>query len=183
MAVTVVETERLRLRPWAPDDVEPLAAVFAIPAVWRYPFGRGLTREETERFLQRHLRHWEADGFGSWAAELRGTRELVGYVGLTTPTWLPEVMPAVEVGWRLHPAHWGQGLATEGGRASLRHGFEELGLDRIIGIFVPENVASGRVMEKLGMKPFLTTTDPYSARRGPLEVRAITAAAWRAQAA
>ena len=178
--MTVVETERLRLRPWTVDDLDPLAAIFALPEVSWFPFGRGLAREETERFLGRHLGHWETHGWGSWAAELRGRPELIGYVGLCTVTWLPEVMPAVEVGWRLHPAYWGRGLATEGGRAGLGYGFDDVGLDRIISIFIPENVGSGRVMAKLGMEPFLATTDPTFG--SPLEVREITAAAWRAQA-
>lgn len=178
--VSVVDTERLRLRPWSPDDLDAMAAIFALPAVSWYPFGRGLTRDETRGFVDRHVRQWEVHGFGSWAVELRGEPGLIGYVGLSTVNWLPAVMPAVEVGWRLHPTHWGRGLATEGGRASLRYGFEDVGLDRIIGIFVPENVASGRVMAKLGMQPFLTATDPTFGSR--LEVREITAAAWRGRA-
>ncbi len=179
--MTVVETERLRLRPWKGEDLDPLVALFALPEVSWYPFGRGLTGDETRRFLDRHIGHWETHGFGSWAVELHGHEELIGYVGLATVNWLPEVMPAVEVGWRLHPAHWGRGLATEGGRAGLRYGFDDVGLDRIISIFVPDNVASGRVMSKLGMQPFLTTTDPDLGSR--LEVREITAAAWRGGAA
>lgn len=175
---TTVETERLRLRPWEADDLDALAAIFAEPDFWRYPFGRGLTREETERFLERQIDHWATHGFGMWAAESRGGAQLLGYIGLAIPTWLPEVLPAVEVGWRLRPDHWGRGLATEGGRASLRHGFEELGLDRIVSIFVPDNVASGRVMAKLGLTTVLTTTDPGSG--APVEVREITRYAWRA---
>lgn len=175
---TTVDTERLRLRPWEPDDLDALAAVFAEPDFWWYPFGRGLTREETERFVQRQIDHWATHGFGMWAAESRDDAQLIGYVGLAIPTWLPEVLPAVEVGWRLRPDHWGRGLATEGGRASLRYGFEELGLDRIVSIFVPDNVASGRVMAKLGMTTVSTTTDPGSG--APVEVREITRDAWRA---
>lgn len=174
--MTTVETERLRLRGWAADDLDALAAIFAEPAFWHHPFGRGLSRDETERFIDRQLDGWATQGFGLWAAELREEGVLIGFIGLTVPQWLPEVLPAVEVGWRLHPAHWGRGLATEGGRASLEYGFEALGLDRIISIFTPANVASGRVMDKLGMTPFLTTTDPE--RDIPLEVRAITRGVW-----
>ncbi len=179
--MTVVDTERLRLRPWRADDLDPLAALFVLPEVSRYPFGRGLTRDETQRFLDRHLGHWETHGWGSWAVEPRGERQLIGYAGLSSVTWLPEVMPAVEVGWRLHPAWWGRGLATEGGRASLAYGFDDVGLDRIVSIFIAENAASGRVMAKLGMRQVLTTTDPTFGSL--VEVREITAAGWRAQAA
>jgi len=175
--VDTVETDRLLLRPWRPDDIEPLAALFADPDVWRFPFGRGLTREESERFLDRHIHHRDTHGFGMWAAELKGENELVGFVGLAVPAWLPVVLPAVEIGYRLHPAHWGRGLATEAARATLGHGFDVLRLDRIIGIFMPGNVASGRVMTKLGMRDCLTTTDP---RHGfVLQVREITCDEWR----
>jgi RimJ/RimL family protein N-acetyltransferase len=175
-AMSVVQTERLVLRPWEPSDIDDLVALFAIPAVWKYPAGRGLARDESEQFLERQLGHWEEHGFGLWAAELAGERTLIGFIGLAVPKWLPEVLPAVEVGWRLHPDQWGKGLATEGARASLRHGFETLGLDRIISIFDPDNVASGRVMEKLGMRSCLTTTDP---RWGTtLLVREIVRAEW-----
>ena len=177
----VLDAGSLRLRPWRPDDLDALADIFAIPAVSWFPVGRGMTREESRRFLDRHVGHWDTHGFGSWAVELREEPGLIGYMGLATVDWLPPVMPAVEVGWRLHLDHWGRGLATEGGRASLGYGFERVGLDRIISIFIPENVASGRVMSKLGMQPFLTTTDPSFGR--PLEARELTESAWRAQAA
>ena len=158
--VTVIQTDRLTLRPWAPRDIDALAPIFADKAVWCFPFGRGLDREATDQFIARQISHQEAHGFGLWAAELNTDRRLIGFIGLAVPTWLPEVLPAVEVGWRLHPDHWGQELATEGGRASLKYGFDRIGLDRIISIYDPENVASGRVMEKLGMRPWLRMTDP-----------------------
>jgi len=172
-----VETERLVLRSWSPTDIDRLSAVFAEPDVWRHPFGRGLSRSESERFLIRQLEHWDAHGFGSWAAEMKGGGPLIGYIGLSIPSWLPQVLPAVEVGWRLHPGHWGRGLATEGGRASLRYGFEKLKLHRVISIFAPDNVASGRVMEKLGMHDHCSTTHPEQGI--PLSVREITRFDWQ----
>jgi RimJ/RimL family protein N-acetyltransferase len=175
--MTAVETERLLLRPWSPADIDDLVTVFAKPEVWRHPFGRGLSRRESEEFLDRQLAHWTANSFGLWAAELKANGRLIGYIGLSIPGWLPQVLPAVEVGWRLHPLYWGGGLATEGGRASLRYGFETLELDRIISIFNPDNVASGRVMEKLGMHDCLATTD--AARGVRLSVREISRLQWQ----
>lgn len=175
--MSAVETERLLLRPWSPTDIEDLAALFAEPKVWHYPFGRGLSRLESEQFLDRQMEHWEANGFGMWAAVLTESAQLIGYIGLSIPSWLPQVLPAVEIGWRLHPDYWGRGLATEGGRASLRHGFEAVDLDRIISIFTPDNVASGRVMEKLRMRDRLATTD--EARGIRLAVREITRTEWQ----
>ena len=179
--MTAVETARLLLRPWSPADLRSLTALFREPDVWRYPFGRGLSAAEAKRFLEHQLEHWETTGFGLWAAELKASRRLIGYTGLSVPSWLPQVLPAVEVGWRLHPDYWGMGLATEGGRASLRFGFETLALSRIISISSPDNVASVRVMEKIGMRAWLTTTDP--ARGTRLSVHEISSYRWRVASA
>ncbi len=84
-AVATVETERLLLRPWRHDDLDQLATVFAEPAVWTYPFGRGLSREETERFLDRQFQHWEQHGFGLWTAEVKDGGAPIGFIGLAVP--------------------------------------------------------------------------------------------------
>lgn len=172
-----VETERMLLRPLRPDDIDPLAVLFADPAVWRYPVGRGLTREESKLFLERQISRRETDGFAMWAAELKESNELIGFIGLSVPVWLPEVLPAVEAGWRLTPRCWGRGLATEGARASVRYGFDVLALDRIISIYMPDNEASGRVMTKLGMRDWLITKDPTFGHT--IHIRAITVDEWR----
>jgi ribosomal-protein-alanine N-acetyltransferase len=93
------------------------------------------------------LKHWEARGYGLWAVEARSDGTLMGRCGLQ---WLPDT-EEVEVDFILGRPFWGQGFGTEAGRASLRHGFEELGLERVVGIVHVENIASRRVLEKLGM--------------------------------
>jgi RimJ/RimL family protein N-acetyltransferase len=166
----------LLLRPLEPSDLDALVALHAIPEFWWYPLQRGQTREETEEFLARHRAGWDNAGFDVWAAVLRETGALVGWTGLSQPLFLPEILPAVEVGWRFDPAVWGRGLATEAGNAGLRFGFETLGLDRIVSVYEPDNVKSGRVMERLGMTFDRDTTHP---RMGvPVRVMAITRTAW-----
>jgi RimJ/RimL family protein N-acetyltransferase len=155
-----VSTERLLLRPWDDDDLDELRAVFAKPEVWWYPDKRGRGVEETRAFLARRIELWASRGWSHWAVVHRVHGRLIGFLGLEPPTFLPEVMPTVEVGWRLDPQYWGQGLATEGGRAALRFGFEVLGLDEIVSIYQPDNVASGRVMEHLGMRHDRDTVHP-----------------------
>jgi len=155
-------TPRLRLRRWRQDDLGPLTAIFAEPEVWRFPFGRGFTPDETEGFLARRLVAQDREGSSPAAAEDRETGRLIGYVGLSVPEWLPEVLPAVEVGWRLAPSFWGRGLATEGARAALDHGFTEMGLSEVISVYEPENVASGRVMARVGMRLVRETRHPAS---------------------
>jgi RimJ/RimL family protein N-acetyltransferase len=151
MAPPELKTPRLRLRGWRAADLDAFAAINARPEVVRYLGRAPMTRAETAEQLERITVHWEEHGFGLWAAEERATGRLTGFVGLSHPFFLPAVMPAVEVGWRLDPDVWGRGLATEGGAASLRYGFDVLGLERILSIIDPRNEASRRVAAKLGM--------------------------------
>ncbi len=150
-SVDLVETDRLLLRRWTLDDLDPLVRVFRKPEVWWFPFKRGMTAEETEAFLHRKLKEWESRGWSQWAVETKDEPVLIGFLGLCPPDFLPEVMPTVEVGFRIDPDYWGQGLATEGACAALEFGFNVLGLTEIVSIYEPDNVASGRVMQRLGM--------------------------------
>jgi len=173
----VVETDRLVLRRWCSDDLDALTRVFAKADVWWFPFKRGWTAEETEAFLNRKLQEWDSRGWSQWAVVDKAEQVLIGFLGLCPPTFLPEVMPTVEVGWRLDPDFWGRGLATEGGHAALDLGFRALELDEIVSIYEPENVASGRVMEHLGMTRDRDTKHP---ERGiPLRVFKIRREAWQ----
>jgi RimJ/RimL family protein N-acetyltransferase len=149
-----LRTERLLLRRWRPADAEPLAAINADPEVMRY-IGRGavLGRGLSDDLLTRFEREWRDRGFGLWAVEEQATPgELLGFCGLSVPMFLPEVLPCVEVGWRLARAAWGRGLATEAARAALAFGFgPEHGMREILAIVSPGNERSLRVAEKLGM--------------------------------
>jgi RimJ/RimL family protein N-acetyltransferase len=146
-----VRTARLDLRRFSASDLDELADVFARTEVWQFPYGRGFTRDETAAFLDQQVAAWSELGFGSWIARTATDGRVIGYVGLSVPTFLPEILPAVEVGWRLHPDTWGHGYATEGATAALEHGFNALGLDRICSVPQAGNSASARVCERLGM--------------------------------
>ena len=110
-----------------------------------------LSRQESEAMVDRIEAHFDAHGFGLWAAELRQVKSLVGFIGLNVPSFEAHFTPCVEIGWRLAADHWGQGLATEGANAVVRYSFEKLGLGELVSFTAPANVASRRVMEKLGM--------------------------------
>jgi RimJ/RimL family protein N-acetyltransferase len=146
----VIETERLLLRDWQPSDAEPFAVLNADPEVTRYLRGP-VPRAESDELIARIRAHWRDHGFGLYAVEVKETRDFAGFIGLAVPSFLPDVLPAVEVGWRLAREHWGSGYATEGARACLDHGFGDLGLRQVISIIDPRNAASVRVAEKLGM--------------------------------
>ena len=163
-----VQTERLLLRPWRPaEDLDSLAALNAEPEVMRWVApNRPLSRDESAELLDRVVRHWDDHGFGLWAVQPRDEHAgCIGFAGLAIPSFLPAVLPAVEVGWRLAPAWWGRGLATEAARASVRYGFETLGLRTIVSIIDPGNARSLRVAEKLGMRPGRDRVHPVTRRR------------------
>ncbi|MEV6201942.1 GNAT family N-acetyltransferase [Streptomyces sp. NPDC051771] len=162
----MLETPRLVLRRWRADDVAPMTAVNEDPEVMRWIGDGGVRDEQQTRLGIEAMEHeWESQGFGLFAVEIRATGELAGFTGLSVPDFMPELLPAVEVGWRLGRAYWGQGVATEAAAAALRFGFEECGVDRMVGIAQLGNGASERVMTKLGMRPVRETVDPSCGRR------------------
>jgi RimJ/RimL family protein N-acetyltransferase len=166
--VPVVETERLRLRPWrAADDLPALAALNADAEVMRWVApNRPLRADESAALLERIEDHWRAHGYGLWAVEPRAdSAGCIGFAGLAVPSFLPEVLPAVEVGWRLDRAWWGRGLATEAAAASIAYGFETLGLRSVVSIIDAGNERSLRVAEKLGMRPAPDRLHPVTRRR------------------
>jgi RimJ/RimL family protein N-acetyltransferase len=146
----MLTTDRLLLRRWRPDDRAPFAAMNADPAVRRF-FSGLLTRAQSDASAARFDAAIERDGFGLFALELPGEAGFIGFTGLMRVTFEAPFTPAVEIGWRLAPAYQGRGLATEAARACLDFGFNNLGLSEIVAFTVPDNTASRRVMDKLGM--------------------------------
>lgn len=166
-------TARLRLRRWRDADVDPLAAINADPEVMRW-IGDGSVRDRatTGAEISASEEMWRTRGYGRFAVELRDTGELAGLVGMAVPDDVPDVMPAVEIGWRFARAHWGRGLATEAAGAALRFAFTDTGLDRLVGVHLVGNDASARVMLKLGMRFHVATTEVVYGR--PVHVYTIT---------
>jgi RimJ/RimL family protein N-acetyltransferase len=160
-------TERLVLRSWRPSDRAPFARLNADPEVVRFVSdGAPLTRAQSDALLDAIEAHWHEHGFGLWCAAAREEPDdCLGFVGLAVPSFLPAVLPAVEVGWRLARPAWGRGLATEGARASLRHAFEDLDLQAVISIIDPTNERSIRVAQKLGMRRGRDHLHPRTGRR------------------
>lgn len=146
----VAQTERLILRRWQPSDREPFARMNGDPRVMEF-FPGVLTREQSNESADRIEAHFERHGFGLCAAELRGTGDFIGFIGLAVPPFEAHFTPCVEIGWRLAPEYWGRGLATEGAREMIRYAFEVVGLEELVSMTVPANLRSRHVMEKLGM--------------------------------
>lgn len=144
------ETPRLRLRRWRDADRDPFAAMNADPAVMEY-FPSTLAREASDRSIDAWQAQFEERGWSNWAIELRDSGEFVGFVGLSVPVRVLPFSPCVEIGWRLARAHWGRGYATEGARAVLTIGYEDIGLEEIVSFTSEVNRRSWAVMERIGM--------------------------------
>ena len=114
-------------------------------------FRAPLTLVETAALVASIENCFRDNGYGLWAAESQKTGQLAGFVGLSPVDGPYPFAPAVEIGWRLARGCWGQGFATEGARASLRFGFDKIGLSEIVSFTAEINEPSRRVMERIGM--------------------------------
>ncbi len=177
----MLSTERLLLRTWRADDLEPFAALNADPEVVEFLGGVAVPRAESDAIAAYADGLWEEERLGLLAVERRSDGAFLGFCGLhRLPDWYPD---DVEIAWRLAREHWGHGYATEAARAWLDHGFGTLGLDRVISTTDrdPPNVRSIAVMRRLGM---VWDHDAELAEDGvtfPAVVHSITADRWRAQ--
>ena len=146
-----IQTERLVLRQWQESDRDAFAAINADPRVTEH-FPSPATREESDELFDRIVADIDRWGFGLYAVEISGTAQMAGFNGLIVPRFDEHFTPCVEICWRLAFDTWGQGLATEGGRAILNAVFERTELTEIVAMTALENRRSERVMQKLGMK-------------------------------
>jgi RimJ/RimL family protein N-acetyltransferase len=143
----MLETERLRLRMFTKDDLEPYCAMGADPEVMRFVGeGKPLTRTDAWRHIAIFLGTWQLRGYGTWAVEDKASRQFLGRVGYIHP----EGWPGIELGWALARPFWGRGLATEAARACLKHCFSSFGFTRVVSLIHPENRRSIAVAERLG---------------------------------
>lgn len=148
MRISSRDTARLRLRSWVLADVDPLCQIMNQPAILQYfPNNAPPDLEKTKRLVNFQLSHWEDHGYGWWAVQEKDRSHLIGWCGLQ---YLPDT-DEIEIGYLLDKNYWGKGLATEASNSGLEFGFSELGIHEIVGIVHPENNASIRVLEKLGM--------------------------------
>jgi ribosomal-protein-alanine N-acetyltransferase len=148
----IIETDRLMLRRFDPSDLDEFAPIMADADVMRFSKSGPWTRGRTEEFLKGCQADYSKArwGYGRLAVVLKSDNRLIGFAGLARFDEI-DGSPEVEIGYRLHPEYWGRGLGTEAAAASRDHGFRDLGMTRLISLIQPENVASIRVAEKIGM--------------------------------
>jgi RimJ/RimL family protein N-acetyltransferase len=163
-------TPRLRLRGWTAADAAPMAAINSDPEVTRH-LNRAVDPAAVAAFLDRALADWAEHGFGWYALESRevgSEGRLLGFAGVSHPTFMPELAARPELGWRLARSAWGRGLATEAACAARDDAFGRLGLPELISIIHPGNDRSQRVAVKLGMKRERQALNPVLGR--PVDV-------------
>jgi len=163
----MIETSRLVLRPWRDSDLAPFAALNADPIVTRFLRG-ALTRDDSDAYVRRNQRHMAEHGFGTWAVEAPGVAPFIGAVGLSHLRLETSFTPAVEVAWRLDRRFWGRGYATEAAQAAVADGFTRVGLREIVAITALVNMASQRVMQRLGMTRAIEFDHPLLGAESPL---------------
>ena len=160
-----LETDRLVLRRWEAGDFAPFAALCADPEVMRYiSDGRTSDPETVRKMIDRFEQGWRERGYGLFAVALKSDGRFIGFTGLSIPTFLPEILPSVEIGWRFARAHWERGYASEAAARALDFAVQDCDLTNIVSIYQTPNTASKRIMEKLGMVLDRQTIDPSCGR-------------------
>jgi RimJ/RimL family protein N-acetyltransferase len=144
----ILETSRLRLREFTPQDADALAAVLGDPLAMQY-YPAAFDGKGVEEWIVRNLERYRRDGHSLWAMLLKDTGELIGDCGCA----LQEVegKNEIEVGYHVRRDLWGKGYATEAAQACMEYAFGRLGARRVISMIRPENVPSRRVAEKNGL--------------------------------
>jgi ribosomal-protein-alanine N-acetyltransferase len=144
----ILETTRLILREWTNDDTENLFEICSDAQVMKY-LGTGKPYENLEQareFLRWATAYQLENGFCRWAVTLKENKKIIGSCGFARPHGTEEI----ELGYLLAQNFWGNGFATEAAQACLNYGFGKLGFHEIIAMTDLENVASQKVLEKIG---------------------------------
>ena len=142
----IVETERLVIRQWEPDDWMGFRPLVTDPRVLEYLCSEPWSDERTQEFISRQIEFTKSRGWAGWPVVHKDDSVLIGFFGFGD-----EIPPDVQIGWRFRPEYWGRGLATEAATAMMQYGFDRFHFDRLIAVAQPANRQSIRVMEKLGM--------------------------------
>jgi len=144
-------TARLALRRLRTEDRDELVEMFREADVWWFEYERGLEPAETEAFLDRQRRLWDAYDFGGCAVRDRERDTLLGVVGLGVPTLSHPSLPGVTIGWRFGRAAWGHGFATEAATELLQQAFGPMRVPAIGCVTNRDNARSIAVARRLRM--------------------------------
>ncbi len=154
----VIETDRLILRAFVDSDVEEVLAFNSHPEVMRYTGDTQITSLQDAQKIITTIWHrdYEVHGYGRFAVIYKPDNKVIGFSGLKWEAAIGET----DIGYRFLPEYWGKGIATESCIPVMEFGFKDLGLKQIVGLAYPENIASCRVLQKLGMEHYKTEKFP-----------------------
>lgn len=155
----LIKTERLGLRNWRNDDLEPMSKLNQNPMVMEF-FPNTQDREHTRGFIERMQSHFMQHSYNYFAVDRLDTGEFIGFIGLCRQDYLTDRPAFTDIGWRLKQDVWGKGFATEGALACLKFAFEELKLPAVYSVCPTVNTKSEKVMHKIGMHKELTFKHP-----------------------
>lgn len=166
-----IETERLILRSWKPEDLLLFIAMNKDEQVMRY-FPAILSDEETIAFYKRIQDEFNKMGWGLYAVEIKSTEEFIGYVGLHEIGFDADFTPGVEIGWRLAADYHNQGYATEAAKAVLNLA-KDAGIERLFSFTAKINAPSERIMQKIGMVKTREFNHPKLSNDSPLYIHVL----------
>ncbi len=152
-------SERLGFRNWTSDDLDKMYSINSDKEVMEF-FPSQPTRKETIDFITRMQTSFAKNGYCYFAVEIINTQEFIGFIGLSIQTFEADFTPMTDIGWRLKKSSWGKGFATEGAKACVKYGFEDLNLKTIHAIAPKLNTKSQHVMTKIGMTESCTFIHP-----------------------
>jgi [ribosomal protein S5]-alanine N-acetyltransferase len=150
-----IETQRLILREFQKEDLQELAPILADPLVMKFSPNGIHSLSQTKARIEGFITCYKEFGFGKWATLFKESNELIGYCGIAVDRI--DDRDEKELGYRLDSRFWGKGLATEAASLALQYGFQQFNLPYVLGIVERENVASARVLQKIGMRYERTT--------------------------
>jgi len=145
--MVIIETQRLILRQYNEDDLISLHKIFSDPKTMAF-YPAPFRIDQTQDWINRNQKRYEADGYGLWAVCLKDNNELIGDCGLVKQQ--VDNKTEVEIGYHINKEYWSNGYASEAARGCMEYGFNKLSLNKLISIIDPKNIASIRVAEKNG---------------------------------
>ena len=162
-----LESNRLVFRDWEPDDLGIFINMNKDSEVMEY-FPSKLTSEESTIFYKKIVDEFIKEGYGLYAVNYKENHDFIGFIGFHKATFEAEFTPCIEIGWRLRKEYWDKGLATEGAKACLEYGFNQLKLKKIFSFTSKINTPSENVMKKIGMKKLKEFNHPKLDSSSPL---------------
>lgn len=152
-------SKRLGFRNWQEKDKIPFYEINSNPLVMEH-FPDILNRTQSDELWQRLYNHFLEYSYTYFAVDELKSSQLIGFIGIKNQDYDYQYTPFIDIGWRLHPAFWGKGYATEGAKTCLNFGFNKIGLSEIYSVAVKSNINSFRVMENIGMEKIDTFNHP-----------------------